>query len=145
MMTNLFIGGTNKVKITVEDIDSAIDQIGVSRKDISTVVCGLQEGPELAGYTWAVLYNKFTDVHVPHLEQYGNMGWVIRNKVVISHSDLMLIYWDGKSAGARNLMNAGVKKNVTVYKIQVADGKIAKPVLWDRIVPETEWGWTSEW
>lgn len=141
----IFIGGSNKISITPEDIETAIDEIGISRRDISSVVCGLKEGPEIAGRQWASMYNKYIDEHVPHIEKYGQMGWVIRNKVVISRADIMLIYWDGKSAGARNLMNAGVKKGKVVYKIQVENNKISHPARWDRIVPEEEWGWTSEW
>jgi hypothetical protein len=145
-MINIFVGGSNKLhNISPDDVDVSLSQIGIPRRDVRSVVGGLPDGPEKAGREWAKKYNKSLDEHLPHLERDGKWAWVIRNKVILSHTDMMLVYWDGRSAGARNLMNAGVKRGLTVYKIQVDNGRIAKPVLWDRIVPEEEWGWTSEW
>jgi hypothetical protein len=146
-MTILFVGGSNTVCINPHIINDTLAQLGIPTKDISTVVCGLDEGPERAGREWGIKYNKYLDEHVPHLEQYGKgLAYVIRNKVIISHANLMLMYWDGKSAGTRNLMNAGAKHGGTrVYKIQVEGIRISHPVSWDRVVPEEEWGWTSQW
>jgi hypothetical protein len=145
-MVILFIGGSNKVCINPNIINDSLSQLGIPAKDISTVVCGLEEGPERAGKEWGIKYNKYLDEHVPHLEQYGKgLAYVIRNKVIVSHADMMLMYWDGKSAGTRNLMNAGAKRGIKVYKIQVDGIRVSHPALWDRVVPEEEWGWTSEW
>jgi hypothetical protein len=145
-MTVLFVGGSNKINIRPTNIIISLEQIGLMAKDISIVVCGLNEGPEVAGKEWAVQNNKYLDEHLPHFEKYqGGVAWVVRNKVILAHADVMLMYWDGKSAGTRNLMNAGAKKGLTVYKIQVDGDKVSRPMLWDRVVPEEEWGWTSEW
>jgi hypothetical protein len=145
MKVNIFVGGSNKLQINPDAISVTLSQIGISPKDVNTIICGLEHGPEKAGEIWARKNRIALDEHRPHLEKYGQIAWVIRNKVIMAHADMMLVYWDGKSAGARNLMNSGVKKGLKVYKIQVDDGRISEPVLWDRIVPEEEWGWTSEW
>jgi hypothetical protein len=145
-MANIFIGGSNKISITAEDVDKSMHDIGITPHMVGFIVGGLTEGPEKAGREWAEMHDKPLDEHQPHFDKYqGGIAWVVRNKIILSHADTMLIYWDGKSAGARNLMNAGVKRGLTVYKIQVENDRIATPVLWDRVVPEAEWGWTSEW
>ncbi len=145
-MTTIFVGGSNNIDyITPDHVTLALRQIGIKESDVTTVVCGLEKGPEVAGMTWAQDKHKMLDVHTPHLEKYGQIAWVIRNKVVISHASIMIIYWDGKSAGARNLMNQARKRGVTVYKIQCEKGRVDVPREWDRVISEEEWGWTSEW
>jgi hypothetical protein len=145
-MVNVFVGGTNKVNITVEDINTALRHSFKSMKsDVGKIQCiigGLTQGPEVPAREWAEKYKVRFDEHLPHPEL-GQIMWVARNKTVVAHSDVLLIFWDGKSSGARNLMNAGSKRGKRVYMAQCYKG------IWNKTIsewePPADTDWTSVW
>lgn len=145
-MVSVFIGGTNKVNISVEDVNTALRTtfkiIGWEVGQIRTIVGGLPQGPEVSAKAWAEKYNVDFDEHLPHSEL-GPIMWVARNKTVVSHADVLLIFWDGKSSGARNLMNAASKRRKKVYMAQCYNGSWNKTVTeW---MPPEDTDWTSVW
>lgn len=142
---NLFVTGTNGLTITAEDIDNVLKILHIENDNISSVIGGLTEGPEKGGAEWAEKNHKFLDVHFPHFEQYGNLTWVIRNKVVISRADTIIIFWDGKSAGARQIANGGVKSGKKVYIVKCQNGTKLSPMEWLGSTKKEWTEWTSQW
>jgi hypothetical protein len=146
-MARIFIGGTNKVDVDFKDVDTALRYISKINNSeaahyVKEVIGGLPEGPEKVAREWATKFRVPFDEHLPH-EELGPIKWVARNKTVVAHADVLLVFWDGKSAGARNLMNAASKRGKMVYMAQCYQKKWNGTI--SEWVPPEDTDWTSVW
>lgn len=106
-----------------EDWLCAHDEIDKMFKEypIDTIVSGGAKGADSMGRKYARganLYNKRYKYleFLPNWEKYGKPAGMIRNREIISNSDVALVFWDGISKGTKNSIDLIMGKKIP-YKI----------------------------
>jgi len=69
------------------------------------VVSGGARGADRMGVHWAQSNDIPYEEFLPDYEQYGKQAPFIRNKDIVNNSDLVVAFWDGKSAGTKHSLN----------------------------------------
>ena len=89
-------------------------------KNISKIVSGGAKGADKLGERYAKENNIETLIFLPDWKKYGRAAGVIRNKDIVSNSDTVIAFWDGKSTGTLSSINLAkkLKKNlkIIIYK-----------------------------
>lgn len=67
---------------------------------------------------------KVTEI-LPEYELYGKCAPLVRNEVIVRLSDMVYVFWDGKSRGTENVINL-CKETGKPYKVFFWDGKSFK-------------------
>ena len=64
---------------------------------------------------------------LPDYDLYGRSAPLMRNDIIIKYSDMVVVFWDGKSRGTGYVINKcrELSKRVEVYLVY-SDGKIEK-------------------
>jgi len=52
---------------------------------------------------------------IPDWKKYGRGAGIVRNKDIISYSDMIFAFWDGKSKGTKSSIDIARKQNKQVY------------------------------
>lgn len=73
------------------------------RHDISVVLCGMCEGPDLLGKQWADIHRIPVKKYEPDWTQGAYMG-MIRNHAMGDAADALVAFWDGKSKGTLDMI-----------------------------------------
>ena len=80
---------------------------------------GCPSGADAAGERWA----SENDVGVLRFkaewEKYGKAAGPIRNKKMAEYADALLLIWDGKSPGSRNMREEMKKLGKKIYEVKV--------------------------
>ncbi len=72
---------------------------------IDGIISGGAKGIDTSARDYARLHRiPFTEI-LPEYELYGRRAPLIRNDVIIKHSDMIYIFWDGKSRGTGYVIN----------------------------------------
>lgn len=58
------------------------------------------------------------EVYIPDWELYGKSAGPIRNRKMVSKSDVVFAFWDGKSKGTKNSIDTAIKLNKPVLVIK---------------------------
>lgn len=58
------------------------------------------------------------EVYIPDWELYGKSAGPIRNRKMVSKSDVVFAFWDGKSKGTKNSIDTVIKLNKPVLVIK---------------------------
>jgi hypothetical protein len=72
---------------------------------IRCVVSGGAIGADSLGERWAKNNNVDTLIFLPDWKKYGKSAGYIRNKDIVSNSDIIFAFWDGKSKGTEHSIN----------------------------------------
>lgn len=86
--------------------------------EITSVVCGMAEGIDLLGRTWAQFYGLPVDEHPvtdADWKQFGKSAGPRRNAEMANVADALLVVWDGASPGTRNMIGLAQKKGLKIY------------------------------
>ncbi|MBQ7005213.1 MAG: hypothetical protein IJN68_02135 [Clostridia bacterium] len=72
---------------------------------IDRIISGGAKGIDRSARDYALLHHiPFTEI-LPEYELYGRKAPLIRNDVIIKLSDMVYIFWDGKSRGSNYVIN----------------------------------------
>ena len=52
--------------------------------------------------------------YLPEYEKYGRAAPIKRNDLIVDYSDIVLVFWDGKSKGTKYVIDRCIKKNKKV-------------------------------
>lgn len=74
------------------------------RDQISRVLCGMCEGPDLLGREWAKIHHIPCDEFKPDWTL-GNYMGMVRNHVMGDEADCLAAFWDGESKGTLDMIN----------------------------------------
>jgi predicted Rossmann fold nucleotide-binding protein DprA/Smf involved in DNA uptake len=69
---------------------------------VELVVSGGAKGADSLGEQWAKENNIPTKIFHPDWKKYGRAAGPIRNKEIVSASDIVVAFWDGKSSGTKS-------------------------------------------
>lgn len=78
---------------------------------IKYIISGGAKGADTLAEQFAKEFNLGLIVFPADWKQYGRGAGMIRNKQIISESDIVFAFWDGKSKGTKNSIDHAKKQN----------------------------------
>lgn len=123
---DLLIAGSRNISPSVEEIDAALQQCGLTHQDIATVISGTAEGVDKAGERWAEHHKIEVVRHPARWSKFGMAAGKIRNAEMVDTCSAALYFWDGKSAGTAHCIAyaAATKKPIWVVLLTVEEKRI---------------------
>lgn len=85
--------------------------------EISKVVCGMAEGADTMGR----LYGEWANIPVIKFPAkwniYGKKAGHIRNDEMAKYAEALILFWDGKSPGSKNMLENAKKYNLRIKEV----------------------------
>lgn len=72
------------------------------KNKISQIISGGAKGADSLGERWAKDKKIQTKIFYPDWGKYGKTAGLVRNHDIISNSDCVIAFWDGKSTGTKH-------------------------------------------
>lgn len=128
----LIIAGSRDLDINYGIIDSLIR--AEFKLDPTEIVSGEAKGVDQAGINWWKnitnreygvcfdLNHQFQmklSIFKPDWDKHGKAAGPIRNKQMAEYADELLLIWDGKSKGSKNMKEEMLKLNKPVYEVVI--------------------------
>ena len=88
-------------------LDTIIAQLNLDSDII--ILSGHCRGTDFLAERYAVDNGFSLELFPAKWQQYGRSAGVIRNREMVLQSDLVIVFWDGKSKGTKNLINNTVE------------------------------------
>ena len=104
---------------TITDRELVIRAIIESGFNITTVLCGLAEGPDTFGLEWAKENNIPYELYPANWGRFRNGAGPQRNSLMIWKAEALIAIWDGKSSGTKDVIEKAYKKGIKVYVLKV--------------------------
>jgi len=116
---NLSVVGSRSLKDNAAAMLGAVAIISniIEKYDITHFVSGGAAGPDKWGEATATGYAILSTIYKPDWDKYGKSAGIRRNVDIINDSDLVLIFWDGKSKGTSHdiMLARKCKKQYALY------------------------------
>lgn len=109
-MFHVIIAGTR----TFEDYDLLKTKCDYffQRKKPTAIVCGEARGADTLGKRYAS-ENGILVISVPaDWERHGKKAGYLRNQEMARYADALIVFWDGRSKGTRNMLEIAVEKGI---------------------------------
>lgn len=84
-----------------------------------TIISGTANGADQLGERYAKEKGYKLEYYPADWEHYGNAAGPLRNTQMAKAADDVIVFWDGKSAGTKNMMEAAERENVPCTVIHV--------------------------
>ena len=84
-----------------------------------TIISGTANGADQLGERYAKEKGYKLEYNPADWEHYGNAAGPLRNTQMAKAADDVIVFWDGKSAGTKNMMEAAERENVPCTVIHV--------------------------
>lgn len=88
-------------------------------ENMSSVISGGAKGADSLAERFATEKGLETLIILPDWKTYGKAAGVRRNELIVKEADLVVAFWDGKSAGTKNTIELAkkAKKKIKLYRI----------------------------
>ena len=96
-----------------ELIVSEIKKLDLHTDDIK-IVSGGAKGADRLGEKYADDNNYEKIIYKAEWKRYGGGAGIIRNRLIIKESDIVIAFWDGKSKGTKSSIEIAKKLNKTL-------------------------------
>ena len=106
------IAGSRTIDPTIEEIENALKDVRVLE-----VVSGGAYGVDNAGEDFARKNSIPIKRFIPDWDKHGRRAGPLRNASMAAYGDLLLLIWDGKSAGSKSMLSSMMKLNKPVIQI----------------------------
>ena len=83
-------------------------------QDDITVVSGEARGADKLGEKYAKERGYNVDRFPANWDKYGKGAGPIRNKQMAEHADSLILFWDGKSKGSKNMLETAKKLRLKI-------------------------------
>lgn len=116
--------------IVVNLIDSAIHHFGLNVTTVISGACGLDDadlnkedkvanGVDGGGEIWCDYGKHYIKLHREYAKwtEQGLKAGPIRNAKMAQYADALLLIWDGKSRGSKNMKDNMIKLNKPIYEV----------------------------
>jgi len=90
---------------TFTDYQLLCQTLAPERPRITQVLTGGERGAELLGYRWAWKHAVKHQLFRADWERFGKSAGVRRNFQMAQAGDMLLTFWDGRSAGTRHMIS----------------------------------------
>ncbi len=88
---------------------------------MTEVVCGGAPGVDTIGASIAATYKIPVTMMIAAWDLYGNAAGPIRNRRMAEYAEGLILIWDGKSAGSRNMLAEAKARGLAICAF-VVDG-----------------------
>ena len=78
---------------------------------ITKIISGGAKGADQLAERYAKEFNLPIEIVLPDWKKYGKSAGVFRNKLMVDKADLIVAFWNGKSAGTRSSIEYAKKKH----------------------------------
>ena len=112
----VIIAGSRTVNPEIETIEEALKDIQVLE-----VVSGGAYGVDSSGEDFARKHNILIKRFIPDWDRLGKRAGPLRNASMAAYGDILLLIWDGKSAGSRSMKSSMIKLGKPVIEIIVKE------------------------
>jgi hypothetical protein len=117
----LIIAGSRELSVHWTFIDEIIRHFNkstaVPRLQISEVVSGTARGIDTDGERWATARDVYVRRFPADWDKHGKAAGIIRNKQMAEYGDALLLIWDGKSKGSKNMGDTMRGLGKSVYEV----------------------------
>ena len=86
------------------------------------IISGGAKGVDSCAKSYALSKNLTYTEFIPEYNKYGRAAPIVRNKEIVSYSDTVLVFWDGKSKGTKSVIDL-CKKSATKIIIHIINNK----------------------
>src|SRR3954467_3895208 len=118
-MITIIAGSRTLTMANMKDIEAAIEESGF---DITTVMCGCSNGADTLGEMWANEH----DIPVRHVradwDTFKKFAGPVRNRIMADAADALILVWDGKSPGSKNMLENGIEFGLRIFTRIVIPG-----------------------
>lgn len=83
----------------------------------SLIISGGAKGIDKLGEKWAELYNVSVGVFPARWGAYGKIAGHMRNNEMADQGDVLLLLWDGKSSGSKQMLAAALQRKLMVVEV----------------------------
>jgi len=90
--------------------------------DTTEIVSGGARGVDTSARYYALMNEIKLTEFLPEYKKYSRAAPLKRNLQIIEYADFVLIFWDGESSGARNVIENCREKKIP-HKVFMTDGK----------------------
>jgi hypothetical protein len=87
--------------------------------EITEVVCGEAAGPDTLGKRWARKESITVASFPADWNQHGRGAGHIRNRQMAEHAEACIVFWDGASRGARNMIDEALSCGLHLLVVKV--------------------------
>ena len=92
------VGIVGSRSLTVENMEDYLP------KECIEIISGGAKGVDSCAAEYARTHNiRLTEI-LPEYKKYGKAAPIVRNKEIVEKSDLIIAFWDGKSAGTKSVI-----------------------------------------
>ena len=78
------------------------------------MISGMAKGADTIGEQYAHERGYTVERFPADWQQYGKAAGPIRNRQMVDNADALIVFWDGQSAGTRNMIMMAKKKGLAV-------------------------------
>lgn len=113
----LIIAGGRDLNVSIENIEQVINEFNLNP---TIVISGKARGIDACGENWANYKNIPIDPYAISKEEWNKIGKAagpLRNKQMAEYGDTLLLIWDGKSKGSKNMKEEMQKLNKPIYEV----------------------------
>jgi hypothetical protein len=89
--------------------------------EVTEVVTGGAQGVDTLGDNWAWCAKLDRTIMKANWEKQGRTAGVIRNKRMAAYADALILVWDGKSHGSRNMLETAKREGLKVWEVIVGN------------------------
>lgn len=98
-------------------VKKAIEDSGW-KDEISLVISGGARGVDTLGEIWATEEGVAWERHLPEYTMYyGKSAPIARNRKMAERADALILVWDGKSRGSKNMLEDAQELGLQVYEV----------------------------
>lgn len=94
----------------------------LDKYSIDEIISGGAKGVDSLAARYAIEHKIELTVFRPEWQAYGKSAGFIRNKLIVDHSEHVIAFWDGKSAGTKHSIEYAQKRNKLV-EIYLSDNR----------------------
>lgn len=116
MFTKLIIAGSRDFT-DYQLLKSTIESFNFD-KDELMIVSGTAKGADKLGERWARENGVMINSYPADWDRYGKRAGYIRNAIMAENATHLIVFWDGKSKGTKNMIDSAFKKNLSVTVIK---------------------------
>jgi hypothetical protein len=104
---------------TFTDYQLLCQTLAPERHHITEVMHGGARGADQLGFRWAVRHHVRSRCFAADWERFGKAAGVRRNHQMAQAGDMLLAFWDGRSAGTRHMISCMEQLSKPVVVVRV--------------------------
>lgn len=112
----VIVAGSRNIRLRSELVKEIFE---LCFKEVEEIVSGTCSGPDLAGERFGEDYGIPIKRFPPDWNKHGKAAGPIRNREMADYADALLLIWDGKSRGSKNMLSEAKKRGLRIVELIV--------------------------